>query len=147
MAKAKAEAAITDSEVAVNTEIDVVNESAEAVVESSEDDDNDSPAGPGLEDTLLDEYVETTNEIKNIDVVDEEDKELIESGPIGDNNADENNGNNPESLPKYTFSEKVLDEYLASTKQEDRIVQESRGGNFVSNKTHVIYVPITLFQQ
>lgn len=146
MAKAKAEAAITDSEVAVNTEIDVVNESAEAVVESSEDDD-DSPAGPGPEDMLLDEYMETTNEIKNIDVVDEEEKELIESGTIGDNNADESNGNSSESLPKYTFSEKVLDEYLASTKQEDRIVQESRGGNFVSNKTHVIYVPITLFQQ
>jgi len=47
---------------------------------------------------------------------------------------------------KYNFSEEKLDAYLASSKEQDKIIQISRTGNFVSAKDHTIYVPITLFK-
>jgi hypothetical protein len=43
---------------------------------------------------------------------------------------------------KYDFSLR-LEEYLLSAK--DKIIQESQGGNFISNMDHTIYVPISLF--
>jgi hypothetical protein len=45
---------------------------------------------------------------------------------------------------KYDFS-KRLEEYLLSAKPQDKIIQESQGGNFISNMDHTIYVPISLF--
>jgi hypothetical protein len=39
---------------------------------------------------------------------------------------------------------KRLEEYLLSAKPQDKIIQESQGGNFISNMDHTIYVP-TLF--
>jgi hypothetical protein len=45
---------------------------------------------------------------------------------------------------KYDFSER-LEEYLLSAKPQDKIIQESQGGNFISNMDHTIYVPISLF--
>jgi hypothetical protein len=46
---------------------------------------------------------------------------------------------------KYDFSAKVLEEYLSSYKAEDKIIQQSLGGNFVSNRDHAVYVPLSLF--
>jgi hypothetical protein len=46
---------------------------------------------------------------------------------------------------KYDFSAKRLEEYLLSAKPQDKIIQESQGGNFISNMDHTIYVPISLF--
>jgi hypothetical protein len=40
---------------------------------------------------------------------------------------------------------KRLEEYLLSAKPQDKIIQESQGGNFISNMDHTIYVPISLF--
>lgn len=42
------------------------------------------------------------------------------------------------------FSLSVLDEYLASHKAEDKIIQESKGGNFVSIHSKEIYIPLSL---
>lgn len=46
----------------------------------------------------------------------------------------------------YTLSIERLEAYLASDKDQDRIIQESRGGNFISSMTHEIYVPLSLFK-
>lgn len=48
--------------------------------------------------------------------------------------------------PEFVFSEEKLKAYLASYKEQDKVMQVSRGGNFVSTKDHTIYVPITLFK-
>lgn len=55
-------------------------------------------------------------------------------------------GSEAEAAPKYNFSEEKLEAYLASQKDQDKIIQISRGGNFVSSKDHTVYVPITLFK-
>jgi hypothetical protein len=34
---------------------------------------------------------------------------------------------------------------ILSAKPQDKIIQESQGGNFISNMDHTIYVPISLF--
>lgn len=41
---------------------------------------------------------------------------------------------------------KKLEEYLSGFKDTDRIIQESRGGNFVSVNTREVYVPLSLFK-
>jgi hypothetical protein len=37
---------------------------------------------------------------------------------------------------KYDFSAKRLEEYLLSAKPQDKIIQESQGGNFISNGSY-----------
>jgi hypothetical protein len=46
---------------------------------------------------------------------------------------------------KYDFCPKKLEAYLNSVKQEDKIIQASVGGNFVSNRDFTVYVPLSLF--
>jgi hypothetical protein len=48
------------------------------------------------------------------------------------------------SYQESMISLKRLEEYL-SAKPQDKIIQESQGGNFISNMDHTIYVPISLF--
>jgi hypothetical protein len=57
----------------------------------------------------------------------------------------EDPGTESELIGKYSFSAEKLEEYLRSDKQQDKIIQESRGGNFVSITDHTVYVPISLF--
>ena len=52
-----------------------------------------------------------------------------------------------EEAPKtdFKFNAEKLQSYLDSYKDEDKIIQESKGGNFVSNRDHTVYVPLALF--
>jgi hypothetical protein len=48
------------------------------------------------------------------------------------------------SYQESMISAKRLEEYLLSAKPQDKIIQESQGGNFISNMDHTIYVPISI---
>lgn len=74
-----------------------------------------------------------------------EEEEKVKDVPE-DEGMDEQAETAPENESIYSFSVEKLEAYLASDKEQDKIVQESRGGNFVSSKDRVIYVPITLFK-
>jgi hypothetical protein len=46
------------------------------------------------------------------------------------------------SYQESMISAKRLEEYLLSAKPQDKIIQESQGGNFISNMDHTIYVSL-----
>lgn len=116
----------------VSEKLSVVNENKEPLVETSEEIANMS----------IVETAATTKVEENYEQIDfEEDLEFNKA----ENDNTEDNKKGPVEDSKYTFSESVLNDYLESDKQDDRIVQESRLGNFVSNRTREIYVPLSLF--
>jgi hypothetical protein len=98
---------------------------------------------------------ETGNELQPGDEITDPDpveipEEEMQVGDIQDESQDQESQDEamPEDpgaeLGKYDFSAKRLEEYLLSAKPQDKIIQESQGGNFISNMD-TIYVPISLF--
>jgi hypothetical protein len=97
---------------------------------------------------LMRQELQPGDEITDPDPVEIPEEEM-QVGDIQDESQDESQD---EAMPedpgaelsgKYDFSAKRLEEYLLSAK--DKIIQESQGGNFISNMDHTIYVPISLF--
>jgi hypothetical protein len=98
---------------------------------------------------LMRQELQPGDEITDPDPVEIPEEEM-QVGDIQDESQDESQD---EAMPedpgaelsgKYDFSAKRLEEYLLSAKP-DKIIQESQGGNFISNMDHTIYVPISLF--
>jgi hypothetical protein len=96
---------------------------------------------------------ETGNELQPGDEITDPDpveipEEEMQVGDIQDESQDESQD---EAMPEDPGAElsgdsaKRLEEYLLSAKPQDKIIQESQGGNFISNMDHTIYVPISLF--
>lgn len=63
-------------------------------------------------------------------------------GPIPEKDSKNDSKDSP--VTSKTAKEKIA-EYLKKPKQSDTIVQRSKGNNFVSIRTGVVYVPVTLF--
>jgi hypothetical protein len=92
---------------------------------------------------------ETGNELQPGDEITDPDpveipEEEMQVGDIQDESQDESQDEampeDPElSYQEYDFSAKRLEEYLLSAKPQDKIIQESQGGNFISNMDHTTF--------
>ena len=98
---------------------------------------------------ILDTNVEVEN-IKDPALEQASEDEFISSGPESLGNEEPKEPEDAEESPSEGTVEVVfctkqeLDEYLTSHKAEDKVVQESKGGNFVSIHSREIYIPLSL---
>jgi hypothetical protein len=137
---------VVEQEAVNNVPVDVIQETADIEVPEE------------IEPVELVE--EISEETAAEDVIDTDLAGIAEQGVIDEQAAEDQQGSNNEDMEqvqdseephdfdsevKYKFSAEVLEEYLSSYKAEDKIVQESIGGNFVSNRDHSVYVPLSLF--
>jgi hypothetical protein len=109
-------------------------------------------AGEEIEDATDTETPEVEEAIVNIPEEEEEvsagdevEEEGIQPGMEDSQDEDMPEDHEAEFEGKYDFSAKRLEEYLLSDKGQDKILQEFRGGNYISTTDHTIYVPLSLF--
>ena len=103
-----------------------------------------------LVEDILDTNVEVEN-IKDPALEQASEDEFISSGPesLGKeelkDDLDDAEESSSECLVEIVFCTKqALENYLTSHKAEDKVVQESKGGNFVSIHSREIYIPLSL---
>lgn len=106
---------------------------------------------------LVEDILDTNEEVENIKdpaLEQASEDEFISSGPesLGKEelkatkyDLDDAEESSSECLVEIVFCTKqALENYLTSHKAEDKVVQESKGGNFVSIHSREIYIPLSL---
>ena len=141
--------AVEEQEAVNNAAVDVIQETADIEiaeeiepVEVVEEISEEFPAEDVI-DTDLDSVENQSLEEEEVGDQDESKNEVNGDNIYQVTDSEEEPEFDPES--KYDFSAEVLDEYLSSHKAEDKIIQQSVGGNFVSIRDHTIYVPLSIF--
>ena len=145
----KASPEVVDQEAVNNVAANVIHETAD--IEVPEEIEPVEIIEEISEETAAEDVIDTNlDSVENQSVGEEEIEDQHES-------KDETNGDDIHQVQdseephefdpemKYNFSAEVLEDYLSSYKAEDKIIQESIGGNFVSNRDHSVYVPLSLF--